>query len=66
MSVPVRFRLALATYAAMPGFYPEDAPLVAALRARGVEPVSCAWDDAAIDWSRFDAVPSGSVSGFTR
>lgn len=56
VSVPVRFRLALLTCAAMPGFYPDDAPLVAALRARGIEPVSCVWDDAAIDWSRFDAV----------
>jgi hypothetical protein len=56
VSHPVRFRLALATCSALPGFYPDDAPLVAALRARGVEPVSCEWDDAAVDWSRFDAV----------
>jgi glutathione synthase/RimK-type ligase-like ATP-grasp enzyme len=56
VSVPVRFRIALLTCAAMPGFYPDDAPLVAALRSRGIEPVSCAWDDAAIDWSGFDAV----------
>jgi hypothetical protein len=56
MSVSDRFRLALATCAAMPGFYPDDAPLVAALRARGIEPVSCVWDDAAVEWSRFDAV----------
>jgi glutathione synthase/RimK-type ligase-like ATP-grasp enzyme len=56
VSVSDRFRLAVLTCAAMPGFYPDDAPLVEALRARSVEPVSCAWDDAAIDWSQFDAV----------
>jgi glutathione synthase/RimK-type ligase-like ATP-grasp enzyme len=56
VSVPDRFRVALATCAAMPGFHPDDAPLVAALRARGIEPVSCVWDDAAVAWAHFDAV----------
>jgi glutathione synthase/RimK-type ligase-like ATP-grasp enzyme len=56
VSVPFRFRVALLTCAALPGFYPDDAPLVAALLARGIEPVSCTWDDAAVDWSGFDAV----------
>jgi glutathione synthase/RimK-type ligase-like ATP-grasp enzyme len=50
------FRLALATCEAMPGFYPDDAHLVASLRALGIEPVSCAWSDPTVDWSRFDAV----------
>ena len=56
MSVSPRFRLALATYAGIPGVYPDDAPLVASLRARGVEPVPCLWDDPAVDWAGFDAV----------
>ena len=55
MSHP-KFRLALATCAAIPGAYPDDAHLVLSLRAFGIEPVSCVWDDAAVDWSGFDAV----------
>lgn len=57
MSVPnPAFRLALATCEAMPGFYPDDASLVESLRALGIEPVSRAWSDPAVDWSSFDAV----------
>jgi glutathione synthase/RimK-type ligase-like ATP-grasp enzyme len=57
MSVPEpSFRLALATCERMPGFYPDDASLVDALRALGVEPVSCAWSDPAVAWTAFDAV----------
>lgn len=56
MSVPASIRLALATCAAIPGAYPDDAHLVASLRALGVESLPCVWDDSAVDWSRFDAV----------
>jgi glutathione synthase/RimK-type ligase-like ATP-grasp enzyme len=56
MSDPNRFRLALATCAAMPGAYPDDAHLVVSLRALGIEPVSCVWSDPGVDWSSFDAV----------
>jgi glutathione synthase/RimK-type ligase-like ATP-grasp enzyme len=56
MSVPIRFRLALATCAAIPGAYPDDAHLVVSLRALGIEPVCCIWDDPAVDWAGFDAV----------
>lgn len=35
----------------------EDGPaLVAALRARGVEPEAAVWDDPAVDWGRFELV----------
>ena len=54
--VSPNYRLALATCAAIPGIYPDDARLVISLQARGIEPVPCIWSDPAIDWSRFDAV----------
>jgi glutathione synthase/RimK-type ligase-like ATP-grasp enzyme len=56
MSIPARYRLALATCEAIPAVYPDDEPLVAALQALRIEPVPCIWSDPAVDWSRFDAV----------
>lgn len=49
-------QLALATDAAHPGIYPDDAHFVATLARLGVHPVSCTWNDPDVDWSRFDAV----------
>lgn len=56
MSVQPLFRLAIATSAALPGIQPDDAHLAVSLRALGVEPVACVWNDTAVDWSLFDAV----------
>ena len=49
-------RLAVATSAAFPGIHPDDAHLAHSLRALGIEPVACVWNDPALDWSGFDAV----------
>jgi glutathione synthase/RimK-type ligase-like ATP-grasp enzyme len=56
VSAKSTYRLALATSAQLPGVYPDDVHLAASLRALGIEPVPCTWNDPAIDWSRFDAV----------
>lgn len=56
MSASPRFRLALATSALVPGIHSDDAHFAACLRARGVEPVACVWNDPAVDWAGFDAV----------
>ena len=56
MSVPTSIRLALATCAHLPGIHPDDTHLASALTRLGIEPVSCIWDDPAVDWSGFDAV----------
>jgi glutathione synthase/RimK-type ligase-like ATP-grasp enzyme len=48
--------LAIATNDETREFHADDAPLVAALRARGVTPVACVWDDAGVDWRRRRAV----------
>ncbi len=49
-------RIAFATSADYPPIQPDDAHLAATLQQLGVEPVSCIWNDPAVDWSRFDAV----------
>jgi glutathione synthase/RimK-type ligase-like ATP-grasp enzyme len=56
MSVPISFRLALATCAHLPGVHPDDGHLAVSLRRLGIEPTACIWNDPAVDWSRFDAV----------
>lgn len=47
--------IALATCAKLPGWETDDAPLHAALTARGVTLARPIWDDPAVDWSSFDA-----------
>lgn len=47
-------RIALITAAAARNLDEDLAPLVAAIRAAGVEPSVADWDDASVDWSRFD------------
>ena len=49
-------RLALATAADHPSIQPDDAHLAATLTRLGIEPISCVWNDPAVDWSAFDAV----------
>jgi glutathione synthase/RimK-type ligase-like ATP-grasp enzyme len=50
-------RIALATCAYHPGFCAnDDAPLVAAFRARAVDAPLVRWDDPAVHWADFDAV----------
>jgi hypothetical protein len=54
--VPARPRVGLATCAALPDLDPDDALLVPALAALGVEAVPAVWDDPALDWDAFDLV----------
>ena len=56
MPASLPLRLALATSVLVPGIHPDDGYLAACLRARGVEPVACVWNDPAVDWAGFDAV----------
>lgn len=49
-------RIAIATCSVLPHLDPDDAPLVGALSARGIDAVPAVWDDESIDWSGFDAV----------
>jgi len=49
-------RVALATCAALPQLDAEDAPLIPALRAAGIEGVPLVWNDPAIDWASYDLV----------
>jgi len=49
-------RVALATCLALPDLDEEDAPLVPALRAAGIEGVPLVWTDPAVDWGSYDLV----------
>jgi glutathione synthase/RimK-type ligase-like ATP-grasp enzyme len=49
-------RVALATCLALPDLDVEDAPLVPALRALGIEGVPLVWNDPAVDWAHWDLV----------
>ncbi|MET4226138.1 ATP-grasp domain-containing protein [Oerskovia enterophila] len=49
-------RIAVATCSVLPHLDPDDAPLVGALAARGIEAVPSVWDDETVDWTSFDAV----------
>lgn len=49
-------RLALATFPPLPDGPADEAELVEALAAEGVEAVRVPWQDPGVDWSRFDAV----------
>jgi glutathione synthase/RimK-type ligase-like ATP-grasp enzyme len=53
---PTRRRIAFATAADYPLIQADDAQLAATLAQLGSEPVSCIWNDPAVDWSGFDAV----------
>jgi hypothetical protein len=49
-------RIALATCATFPDLEADDAPLLPALKERGVDAVAAVWDDPDVDWSGFDLV----------
>lgn len=49
-------RIALATCSALPNLDADDAPLVAALEARGATVEVAVWDDPTILWGRYDMV----------
>lgn len=49
-------RVALATCAELPSLADDDAPLLPALAAAGVEAEVAVWDDPAVDWSSCDLV----------
>lgn len=49
-------RIALVTCSALPDLHDDDAPLVPALAARGIEALPAVWDDAGVDWAGFDLV----------
>ncbi len=49
-------RIGLATCATLPRWERDDEPLLASLRASGVEFAQPVWDDPEVDWSSFDLV----------
>jgi glutathione synthase/RimK-type ligase-like ATP-grasp enzyme len=49
-------RVALATCAALPQLDVEDAPLVPALRAAGIDGVPLTWNDPSVPWGDYDLV----------
>lgn len=49
-------RLGIVTSREYASYHADDAPLVAALRARGVAPEPLVWNDPAVDWAAFDAL----------
>lgn len=49
-------RVALATCLALPGLDEEDAPLVPALQALGIDGVPLVWNEPSVDWGAFDLV----------
>jgi hypothetical protein len=53
MSTP---RIALATCMTFPELDEDDAPLLPALKERGVEAVAAVWDDPDVDWAGFELV----------
>ncbi|WP_225728065.1 MULTISPECIES: RimK family alpha-L-glutamate ligase [unclassified Nocardia] len=57
-------RLAFATCVDYPTLLPEDAGLLPALRARGLDAHHVPWDDPAIDWTGFEAIVVGGVWGY--
>jgi hypothetical protein len=58
-------RVALATCAALPDGWPDDQALAGALAERGAQADFEVWDDAAVDWDRFDLVLIRSTWDYT-
>ena len=56
-----RSRVAIATSRELADLHPDERTLVPALARAGVEAEAAVWNDAAIDWSRYDAVLMRSV-----
>lgn len=59
-------RIALATSAELAELLPDDRPLLAALRAAGLDPVVEVWTDPSVDWSAYDAVLLRTVWDYFR
>ena len=59
-------RIALITASAARGLDEDMPPLLAALHAAGAEATECDWDDAAVDWSRFDLALLRSAWDYTQ
>jgi glutathione synthase/RimK-type ligase-like ATP-grasp enzyme len=59
-------RVALATCKDARGLAPDDRGLVAALEERGVQVDVQVWDDASVDWSRYDLTVVRSTWDFAR
>ncbi len=53
---PASRRIAFATSADYPSIHSDDAHLAVTLARLGIEPMSCIWNDPAVDWSGFEAV----------
>lgn len=49
-------RIALATCSALPDLHEDDAPLIGALAARGLQAEPAVWDDPAVDWASYALV----------
>src|SRR5258708_3751238 len=58
-------RIALVTYSVLPQLHEDDRLLIAPLERRGVEVVPAVWDDAAVEWARFDACVIRSTWDYT-
>ena len=58
-------KVALATAAAVPAEFDDDARLAAALRERGADAAPAVWNDRTVDWSRFDRVVIRSTWDYT-
>ena len=65
MTTSPQARLALATCAELPHLDPDDAPLRAALEARGVAADVVVWDDPTIDWGTYQHVLVRSTWDYT-
>ena len=59
-------RVALATFEGLPHGVEADTPLVRALEDAGADVSYQVWDDAAVDWRRFDRVLLRSVYDYSR
>lgn len=59
-------RVALATFVALPEGWHDERALVGALDRRGVDVGFAAWDDPAVDWSRYDRVVLRNTWNYAR
>lgn len=57
--------IALATCAALPDLDPDERLVIGPLEARGASVMPAVWDDARIDWNRFDLVVIRSTWDYT-
>lgn len=60
-----RSTVAFATCSSVPDLDDDDLAVVAVLAARGIDVVPAVWDDAAVDWERFDLTVLRSTWDYT-